>query len=72
MGAVTSMFWRDKECKNTLTPNSMGIIPKDKFINFAREVRKHGDSKPKQLSIKQREQLEGYRFDSYYEKFNHS
>ena len=39
-----------------------------------KQIRKHDSvfgSFKKPLSLKQREQVEGYRFDSYYDKFNH-
>jgi|TARA_R110000803_G_scaffold189060_1_gene251508 hypothetical protein len=74
MGSIQSMFWRDKCETNSLTHNSMAPMPKGKYINYARQVRKHDSvfgSFKKPLSLKQREQVEGYRFDSYYDKFNH-
>lgn len=33
------MFWREKNQTQTITPNSMSPIPKNKFLNFARIVR---------------------------------
>jgi len=55
-----------REPKNSINPNSMAKIPKDKFINYAR-VNQH-------KSKKQLEQLLNYNKytkETYYDKFNH-
>ena len=62
MGSITSMFWRDKCQTTSLTPNSMSLLPKHKILP---------PQQVKILSIKQKEQLAGYKFDSFYDKMNH-
>ena len=43
MSAFTSMFWREKPERNSLTPNSFAIMPKHTFHNYAIEKREHDD-----------------------------
>tara|TARA_R110002012_G_scaffold264672_1_gene448063 strand:- start:1665 stop:1877 length:213 start_codon:yes stop_codon:yes gene_type:complete len=70
MGAVTSMFWRDKVQEQTITPNSMSPIPKHKFLNFARTIAENIDDIPSiqkyGKSKKQKKALE-----SYYDYYNY-
>lgn len=70
MGAVQSMFWRDKVQEQSITPNSMSPIPKHKFINFARTVAENIDDIPSiqkyGKSKKQKRALE-----SYYDYYNY-
>ncbi len=70
MGAVTSMFWREKDQEQTLTPNSMSPIPKHKFLNFARTIAENIDDIPSiqkyGKSKKQKKALE-----SYYDYYNY-
>ena len=80
MGAITSMFWRDKNQENTLTPNSMSPIPKKKFINLARDlVKPDEDDEPHETiyDLKRMERLYGKskkrkdQFNTYYDYYNH-
>ena len=70
MGAVQSMFWRDKVQEQSITPNSMSPIPKHKFINFARTIAENTDDIPSiqkyGKSKKQKRALE-----SYYDYYNY-
>lgn len=69
-----------REKNNTINPNSMGIIPDDKFINYARDVVKNNDDnethkniyeyKTFERSLKQKNQQKEY--SKYYDFFNHS
>jgi hypothetical protein len=80
MGAVTSMFWREKDQDNTLTPNSMSPVPKKKFINLARvRIDPDEDQEPHEsiYDLKRLERLYGKskkrqdQFNHYYDYYNH-
>jgi hypothetical protein len=70
---------REKEV-NTLTHNSMGKLPENKFINYARDIGKPKDDeephkniyefKHFERSLKQKQQRKSY--SQYYDYFNHS
>ena len=47
--------------KNSITPNSMAIMPKRKFHNYACMVLPNDDDDVVSLSQKQKHQLKGYR-----------
>tara|TARA_R110000744_G_scaffold101612_2_gene195865 strand:+ start:1155 stop:1367 length:213 start_codon:yes stop_codon:yes gene_type:complete len=68
MGAINSMFWREKIETQSITPNSMSPIPKHKFINYARKVAENIDDSPTfkmyGKSMKQKNALETY-YDYY-------
>jgi len=73
MGAVnsiTSMFWRDKLQTQSINPNSMSPVPKNKFINFARVKSKNIDDIPTfKMYGKSKKQKRA--LDSYYDYYNH-
>ena len=74
---LTSYFY-DYEF-NTLTPNSMYILPKNKFVNFAREkVESDDDEEPNKTiwDFKKWEKEQGYktqisRFEALIDQLNH-
>ena len=43
MNAFSSMFWREKEERNSLCPNSLAPMPKYVFHNYAIEKGEHND-----------------------------
>lgn len=78
------IYWaigiRDKEPKNSINPNSMGTIPNDKFINFARTKEEIDEDKEPHSDIyhlKRMERLYGkskkrkQQYESYYDYLNH-
>jgi|SaaInlStandDraft_1057018.scaffolds.fasta_scaffold681635_1 hypothetical protein len=70
MGAVKSMFWRDKDQTQSITPNSMSPIPKHKFINFAREVVKNVDDVPS-IKMYGKSKKQKRALESYYDYYNY-
>lgn len=77
------LYWaigvREKQ-NNSITPHSMGKIPEQKFINYARDIVKNNDDvephkniyeyKTFERSLKQKNQQKMY--SKYYDFFNHS
>jgi hypothetical protein len=51
INAFTSMFWREKPQKNSLCPNSFAPMPKNKFHNYAIEIREHDDDQEPNKTI---------------------
>lgn len=73
MGAVNSItriFWREELQTQSINPNSMSPVPKNKFINFAREKSKNIDDIPTfKMYGKSKKQKKA--LDSYYDFYNH-
>jgi len=78
------IYWaigvRQEEPKNTLNPNSMSPVPKNRFINYARSKEDVDEDKEPHQSIydlKRMERLYGKskkrksQLESYYDYFNH-
>ena len=70
MGAVTSMFWRDKNQTQTITPNSMSPIPKRKFLNFARTIAENVDDVPT-IKMYGKSKKQKRALESYYDYYNY-
>ena len=73
---ITSFFYTKE--RNSITPNSMAKMPKNTFHNFACMVLPNDDDDvSKQLSLKQRQQLNSYNkydvnsLEDFYDKYNH-
>ena len=51
ISSFTSMFWREKPERNSLTPNSFAPMPKYVFHNYAIEIRENDDCKEPNKTI---------------------
>ena len=71
MGTVSSMIWGESQT-NSITPNSMSPIPRIKFINYARVLRRHdGEKKKPPLSSERKQEMLSQKFDEYFDKYNY-
>ena len=81
------IYWaigvREEEQKNSINPNSFSPVPKNRFINYARDKGKDDDDsephkniyeyKQWERSQKQKfQQKQYFNFERYFDKMNHS